>query len=67
MENLNKLLNTALKTQNQNYISPDGKKNCFKEFEKLSKNNSPAYFNYNEYNFAIDLSIALFNIYSLQK
>ena len=42
MEDLNKLLNTALKTQNQNYLSPDRMKKCFEEFEKLSKNDIQA-------------------------
>ena len=37
MENLNKLLNTTLKTQNQNYISPDGKKNVLKSLKNYPR------------------------------
>ena len=42
MEELNKLLNEALQTKNQDYVSPDGMLNCFKAFEKLSKKDSAA-------------------------
>ena len=42
MEELNKLLNEALQTKNQDYVSPDGMLNCFKAFEKLSKKDSVA-------------------------
>ena len=42
MEELNKLLNEALQTKNQDYVSPDGMLNCFKAFQKLSKKDSAA-------------------------
>ena len=42
MEELNKLLNEALQTKNQDYVSPDGMLNCFQAFEKLSKKDSVA-------------------------
>ena len=42
MEELNNLLNEALQTKNQDYLSPDGMINCFKAFEKLSKKDSVA-------------------------
>ena len=42
MEELNKLLNDALQTKNQDYVCPDGMLNCFKAFEKLSRKDSAA-------------------------
>ena len=42
MEELNKLLNDALQTKNQDYVSPDGMLNCFKAFQKLSRKDSTA-------------------------
>jgi len=40
MEELNKLLNDALQTKNQDYVSPNGIISCFKAFEKLSSKDS---------------------------
>ena len=42
MEELNKLLNDALQTKSQDYISPNGMINCCKAFEKLSSEDSAA-------------------------
>ena len=42
MEDLNTLLNLALKTENENYCNADGIKNCMTQFEKLSEKDNGA-------------------------
>ena len=42
MEELNNLLNEALQTKNQDYVSPNCMVNCFKAFEKLSRKDKAA-------------------------